>query len=200
MRPSPLSSQLSNKRTKTPKSHHFLEPTFPLALAMHSSTLLAALFLSFTTLISANWVIVTTTYSLDLSTTFKNEAAATKWENKKLSEISKALSTYLTHLTADPKYASYTQVVHDQLATATDVPDVVTATGTTTTYTTVPKWFTRLPNDVQNYYHDVQKAEISIWSSVAEAAAARATPGAGGMGVLGAAGVAAVGAVGAMLI
>jgi len=141
-------------------------------------------------------------FLLAKSKTFKDKAAASKWLAEKSSEIESAVSTYLTHVTADPKYASVTKVLAANLATATDVPAVVTNSFQTTTYTTIPNWYTRLPDDVRQYYESVGAAEMSIAMSIVSAAAPPGiTPGPMvRMGVYGAAGVAALGAAGGMLL
>jgi hypothetical protein len=118
---------------------------------------------------------------------------ASSWVADKSSRAASALSTYGTHVTADPAYASVTAAVEVFLANRTDVPPAVTADGTTTTFETLPPWYTALPSDIQSYYSSIQAAEISIFADVANAAP-RPTAG---MGCRGAAGFAAVGALGA---
>ncbi|OCK80240.1 hypothetical protein K432DRAFT_393234 [Lepidopterella palustris CBS 459.81] len=160
---------------------------------MHFTSLIAAALLSAVTLVNAEFVIITTTY--EISTTFSNSADASSWESAKSVEAASALSTYETHLTAQSEYASVTAAVHSILETASGVPPAALETGVTTTFTTVPPWFTALPEDIKSYYSSVQAAEFSIFSSVVEGAAARPT---GVIGYMGAAGLAA-GAAGAML-
>ncbi|KAF2466437.1 uncharacterized protein BDR25DRAFT_78269 [Lindgomyces ingoldianus] len=135
--------------------------------------------------VAADFVIVTTTSVF--STSFKDTAAASKWSSKKESQLESAYSTYVTHLTADPKYASVTSAIGEFVATRTDVDaSVITATDETTTYTRVPAWYTAMPKDVKDYLQSMADEREKIFSSVVSHDAAPAARPTGAVKYVGA--------------
>ncbi|KAF2259915.1 hypothetical protein CC78DRAFT_620663 [Lojkania enalia] len=148
---------------------------------------------------TADFAIITTTeFYTATYTSFTRVADYNSWVESKASVASSAVSTYLTSVTAQPEYTSYVNALSEFVATRSDAPDVdvIMATTTTTTYTSVPAWFQALPSDVKDYIEEVQDEQFAIVESVVNDSGAMPTGAAKVVGGV----VAAAAAAGAALM
>ncbi|KAF1996315.1 hypothetical protein P154DRAFT_623250 [Amniculicola lignicola CBS 123094] len=96
-----------------------------------------------------------------------NAEATSKWSSTVKSQISEALKEYYDKETDSPRYASVMIALGAYIATRTDAPrDVFMAEEATTTYTTVPAWYSNLPTGVQEYASSFGSVETQIRASV----------------------------------
>ncbi|KAF2834651.1 hypothetical protein M501DRAFT_1020630 [Patellaria atrata CBS 101060] len=154
-------------------------------------SILSTLIASFAVIhVEGDFIIIDSTTALATFTNTKDASAAA-------SRVAVAASTYITHLTAQPQFTSAIAALESIAATATDIPEGVTATDTVVTYTTTPAWYTRLPQDMRDYYESIGSEAVRVVVEAATGAAPRPT---GMLGVVGGVmGAAAVGA-GAILL
>jgi hypothetical protein len=98
----------------------------------------------------------------------------------------------------DPKYSSYDKAFSDYIQTRSDAPaSLIFNTYVTSTITSIPAWFSAMPNDVKEYAQSLADEQLKIAESVVkEGAAPKAT---GAVGMVGA-GMAAVAAGAAILL
>jgi hypothetical protein len=101
-----------------------------------------------------------------------------KWAEDKSKKLESVLSTYSTHITADPRYISAENAFEEYVATRTDAPAKIltdTDTDSITTYTTTPGWWKAMPTDIQEVYVSMAKEQNSLLLSVLTDAAPKPT-------------------------
>jgi hypothetical protein len=99
------------------------------------------------------------------------------------------LSTFQTHLTAQPQFTSVAQVLETAIPDS-EIDSLAAGTGAMGPYTTA-SWYSALPGDVKSYLSSVTSAELKLATATGNAGAPRVTGmvgmGVGVVGVLGAA-------------
>ncbi|KAJ4405849.1 hypothetical protein N0V91_004958 [Didymella pomorum] len=119
------------------------------------------------------------------------------------SAMSKALESYEAAVETQSDWKSAVGAFYTYARTRDGIPEVATATGTATRFTTLPVWYTAMPADALKVFESVRKEEDKIWTSVVPKAARTtgsqgAAPQATGLGVYAHGAIAAV--VGAVAI
>jgi hypothetical protein len=104
------------------------------------------------------------------------------------------ISTYQTHLTAQPQFTSVAQLLEAAIPDS-EFESLAEGTGAIGPYTTA-SWYSKLPGDARGYLSSVTSAELKLARPTGNAAAPRATGMRGVVGV----GVGVVGVLGAALV